>query len=217
MRLQTPTTPYTKAKIAGILAETGRIFASIQATLKGINNPAIVISSSAVKEGKSIFAAGLGIVAARNLKGKVLLIDCHWHAPNLHTFFDLKTNFNLTESMANDSLHEQVMTTPYNNLELLPAPIQQKKLGTTNDALEIIRHLRNDYALTIVDSAAILSANRNMIDPISLATETDGLALTVMANKTPRQMVKKAQTMLEVSGARILGLIVNQYCNPMAT
>ncbi|MEA1923339.1 MAG: CpsD/CapB family tyrosine-protein kinase [Pseudomonadota bacterium] len=212
-----PTAPYTKAKIAGILAETGRIFASLQATLKGINNPVIVISSAAANEGKSTFAAGLGIVAARNLKDKVLLIDCHWHAPSLHTFFDLKTNFNLTESMNNDNLHEQVMTTPYSNLELLPAPIYKEELESTKDALKIIRHLRNDYALTIVDSAAILSANRHMIDPISLATETDGLALTVLANKTPRQMVKKAQTMLEVSGARILGLIINQYCNPMAT
>ena len=211
------TSPYTKAKIAGILAETGRIFASIQAALKGINNPTIVISSATAQEGKSIFTAGLGIVASRNLKGKVLLIDNHWHAPSLHTFFDLKPNFNLTKSMADESLHEQVMTTPYKNLELLPAPILEDKPGTTNDALTIIRHLRNDYALTIIDSAAILSANHRMIDPISLAIETDGLVLTVLANQTPRQMVKKAQTMLEVSEARILGLIINQYCNPMAT
>lgn len=215
--MQTPTAPYTKAKIAGILAETGRIFASLQAALKGINNPVIIVSSAAPNEGKSIFSAGLGIVAARNLKDKVLLIDSHWHAPSLHTFFDLKTNFNLTESMANNNLREQVMKTPYNNLELLPAPIYQEELESTEEALKIIRHLRKDYALTIVDSAAILSANRHMIDPISLASDADGLALTVLANKTPRQMVKKAQTMLEVSGARILGLIINQYCNPMAT
>ncbi|MCD6291933.1 MAG: hypothetical protein J7M09_00580 [Deltaproteobacteria bacterium] len=212
-----PTTPYTKAKIAGILAETGRIFASLQANLKGINNPVIIISSATEKEGKSIFSAGLGIVAARNLKDKVLLIDCHWHAPSLHTFFDLETSFNLTESMADNSLHEKVVKTAYNNLELLPAPIHQEKVKSTKDALEIIRYLRNDYALTIVDSASILSTNRNMIDPISLATETDGLALTILANQTPRQMVKKAQTMLEVSGARILGLIINQYRNPFAT
>ena len=212
-----PTESYTKAKIAGILAETGRIFASLQATLKGINNPVIIISSATANEGKSTFAAGLGIVAARNLKDKVLLIDCHWHAPSLHNFFDLKTNFNLTDSVTSDNLHEQVMTTPYSNLELLPAPSNHEELKGTKDALKIIQDLRNDYALTIVDSAAILSANRHMIDPISLATEADGLALTVLANKTPRQMVKKAQTMLEVSGARVLGLIINQYCNPMAT
>ena len=215
--MQSPTEPYTKAKIAGILAETGRIFASLQATLKGINNPVIVISSATTKEGKSTFTAGLGIVAARNLKGKVLLIVCHWHAPTLHTFFNLETKFHLDESMINDNLHEQVMATTYTDLELLPAPVYQEKLETTKNALETIRHLRNDYALTIVDSAAILSANRHMVDPIALATEADGLALTVMVNQTPRQMVKKAQTMLEVSDARILGLIINQYRNPLAT
>ena len=217
MKLQTPTTPNIKAKIAGILAETGRIFASLQATLKGIDNPVIVISSATSKEGKSTFAAGLGIVAARNLTGKVLLIDCNWHAPPLHTFFNIEEKFNLEECMAKDNLLEQVMATPYSNLDILPAPTYQEKLETTRNALEIVQRLRNNYALTIIDCAAILSANRHMVDPIALASEADGLALTVMANQTPRQMVKKAQTMLDVSGARVLGLIINQHRNPMAT
>lgn len=215
--MQSSTAPYTKAKIAGILAETGRIYASLQATLKGINNPVIVISSAAAKEGKSIFTAGLGIVAARNLKEKVLLIDCHWHAPSLHTFFDIKKTFNIEESMRNENLHEQIVATPYTNLDLMPAPTYQEKPEATKNALATTQYLRNDYALTIVDSAAILSANRNMVDPIALASEADGLALTVLANQTSRQMVKKAQTMLDVSGARILGLIINQHCNPLAT
>ena len=217
MKLQTPTEPYSKAKIAGILAETGRIFASLQATLKGIDNPMIVISSATAQEGKSTFAAGLGIVAARNLTGKVLLIDCHWHAPTLHTFFNLEPKFNLEKSLTEDIRDEQVMATPYANLEIIPAPTYQERLETTKNALEIIRQCRYDYAFTIIDSAAILSANRHMVDPIALASEADGIALTVLANQTPRQMVKKAQTMLEVSGATILGLIINQYCNPMAT
>ncbi len=215
--MQSSTAPYTKAKIAGILAETGRIFASLQAALKGINNPVVVISSATAKEGKSIFTAGLGIVAARNLKNKVLLIDCHWHAPSLHNFFDIKAKFNLEECLLNDSLHKQIVATPYTNLDLLPAPNYQEKPEATKNALTTIQHLRNDYAMTIVDSASILSANRNMVDPIALASDADGLALTVMANQTPRQMVKKAQTMLDVSEARILGLIINQHCNPMAT
>lgn len=215
--MQTTTDPYSKAKIAGILAETGRIFASIQVALKGIDNPMIVISSATAKEGKSTFAAGLGIVAARNLTGKVLLIDCHWHAPTLHTFFNLETKFNLEKSLTEDIRDEQVMASPYANLEIIPAPTYQERLETTKNALEIIRQCRYNYAFTIIDSAAILSANRHMVDPIALASEADGIALTVLANQTPRQMVKKAQTMLEVSGATILGLIINQYCNPMAT
>ncbi|MCK5539360.1 MAG: CpsD/CapB family tyrosine-protein kinase [Deltaproteobacteria bacterium] len=215
--MQTPTESYSKAKIAGILAETGRIFASLQATLKGIDNPIIVISSATTQEGKSTFAASLGIVAARNLTGKVLLIDCHWHAPTLHTFFNLEPKFNLEKNLTEDIQDKQVMATPYANLEIIPAPTYQEKLETTKNALEIIRQCRYDYAFTIIDSAAILSANRHMVDPIALASEADGIALTVLANQTPRQMVKKAQTMLEVSGATILGLIINQYCNPMAT
>ncbi|NPA24708.1 MAG: CpsD/CapB family tyrosine-protein kinase, partial [Deltaproteobacteria bacterium] len=87
--------PVTKAKIAGILAETGRIYASIQAAIKGINNPVVVVSSAVSQEGKSLFTAGLGICAARNVSGRVLLIDAHWHAPMLHSLFDLSPQFAL--------------------------------------------------------------------------------------------------------------------------
>ncbi|HDS16213.1 MAG TPA: tyrosine-protein kinase family protein [Proteobacteria bacterium] len=215
--MPTQTSPYDKAGIAGILAETGRILASLQTAVKGVGHPVIVISSATVKEGKSTFAAGLGIVAARNSGGKVLLIDGNWHAPSLHTFFALENRFDLEVSLADDRLHQQIRQTPYPNLEILPAPRYQENPDTTQNAVEVIRRLRHHYSLTIVDSAAILSANRHMVDPIALAAESDGLALTVLVNRTPRQMVKKAQTMLEVSKARILGLVINQYRNPLAT
>ncbi len=216
MRTQSES-PSTKAKIAGILAETGRTFASLQASLKGINSPTIVISSAVAGEGKSIFCAGIGIVAARNLSGKVLLIDCHWHTPTLHTFFDIKPQKNSTENDEDDTLQQQIMATPYNNLDLLPAPLQHERLETTKSALNIIRTHKVNYALTIIDTPAILAANRHMVDPVAIATESNGIVLTVLANRTPRQQVKKAQTMLEVSGSRSLGLIINQYCNPLAS
>ncbi|MCK5681784.1 CpsD/CapB family tyrosine-protein kinase [bacterium] len=215
--MQKQTTPSTKAKIAGILAETGRTFAGLQATLKGLSNPTIVISSAVAGEGKSIFTAGLGIVAARNMSGKVLLIDCNWHAPTLHSFFDINPQFTFENGIENGGLQQHIMPTSYANLELLPAPINREKLETTKSALSLIRALKDSYALTIIDTPAILAANRHMVDPIAIAANSNGIALTVLANKTPRQLVKKAQTMLEVSGSRTLGLIVNQYCNPLAS
>jgi len=209
-------TPEEKAKITGILAETGRAFASLQANLKGINNPTIVISSAVTKEGKSTFSAGIGIVAARNLTGKVLLIDCNWHAPTLHTFFNIEPNFDYEKSLEHYNLQQQVETTSYENLDFLPAPVNQEKLETTKSALNIIRSLKVNYSLTIIDTSAILAANRHMVDPVAIAAESNGIALIVLANKTPRQLIKKAHSMLEVSGSRTLGLIINQYCNPLA-
>ena len=214
--MQTQTeSPSTKAKIAGILAETGRTFASLQASLKGINSPTIVISSAVASEGKSLFSAGIGIVAARNLSGKVLLIDCHWHAPTLHTFFDIELQVDKANN-GESNPSQQIKATPYTNLDLLPAPPQHERLETTKSALNIIRSHKVNYALTIVDTPAILAANRHMVDPVAIAAESNGIVLTVLANRTPRQLVKKAQTMLEVSGSRSLGLIINQHCNPLA-
>ena len=214
--MQKQALPSSKSKIAGILAETGRTFSSLQASIKGISNPVIVISSAVAGEGKSLFSAGLGIVAARHLS-KVLLIDCHWHSPTLHTFFDIEPDFDFSEDMKKILLERQVVTTGYANLGILPAPIHKKKLEATKSALSLIHALKDNYALTIIDTPAILAANRHMVNPVAIAAETNGIALTVLANKTPRQAVKKAQTMLEVSGSRTLGLIINQYRNPLAT
>jgi len=214
--LQKQSGPSSKAKVAGILAETGRTFSSLQASIQGISNPTIVISSAVAGEGKSLFSAGLGIVAARHLS-KVLLIDCHWHSSTLHTFFDIEPEFDFSGDLEKIPLERQVVTTGYANLEILPAPIHKEKLEATKSALNLIQALKNNYALTIIDTPAILAANRHMVDPVAIAAETNGIALTVLANKTPRQAVKKAQTMLEVSGSRTLGLIINQYCNPLAT
>jgi Mrp family chromosome partitioning ATPase len=213
--LQKQALPSSKAKVAGILAETGRTFSSLQASTKGINNPTIVISSAVTGEGKSLFCAGLGIVAARHLN-KVLLIDCNWHAPTLHTFFDIEPEFDFSGNLEKSDLERQVVATGYANLEILPGPIHKEKLEATKSALNFIHALKDSYALTIIDTPAILAANRHMVDPVAIAAETNGIILTVLANKTPRQSVKKAQTMLEVSGSRTLGLIINQYCNPLA-
>lgn len=209
--------PDQKARIAGILAESGRIFASLQATIKGIKHPVIVISSAASGEGKSTFCAGLGIVAARNLEGeKVLLLDANWHAPSLHEFFSIEHSYRLEDCLTPEKLAAQVQNTSYPGLDLLTAPEYRERPDTTRSALETIHLLKDNYALTIVDSAAIISTNRHMVDPVSLAGEADGVALAVMANRTPRQLVKKAQTMLQVSNSRLLGLIINQHCNPLA-
>ena len=205
-----------KAKITGILAETGRVHTHIQASLKGVENPVVVISSAVPQEGKSILSAGLGICAARNREGRVLLVDAHWHAPSQHILFKFDRNFQLGQNDSPASMTGQILETGYPGLDLLPAPEGPDDLNRTRKVIQIIEELKSHYSLTIVDTAAVTAVNRFMVDPVALATEADGMAFVVLANKTPRHLVKKACTTCEVSRARILGLIINQYCNPMA-
>jgi len=206
----------TKARITGILAETGRVHTHIQASLNGVENPVVVISSAVPREGKSTLAAGLGICAARNQEGRVLLIDAHWHAPSQHILFKFDRNFEIGKDFSPAVLKNQVLETGYPGLDLLPAPTGPDDLNRTRTVLQIIEELKSSYTLTIVDSAAVTAVNRFMVDPVALATAADGMAFVVLANRTPRHLVKKACTTCEVSRARILGLVINQYCNPMA-
>jgi Mrp family chromosome partitioning ATPase len=204
-----------KIEIAGILAETGRIYSSIQAAVKGVKHPVIVVSSAVAGEGKSLFAASLAISAVRNREAPVLLVDGNWYAPCQAAIFGVESAFKIETREQNVS--PEIVDTGYPKLALLPAPECPLDLDPTSLIQGFIRQLYPCYSLTIVDAPAILSINRNMVDPIALAAAADGLALTVLANSTPRQMVKKAQTMCEVSGARVLGLVINQFCNPLAS
>jgi len=42
------------------------------------------------------------------------------------------------------------------------------------------------------------------------------VALVVLANVTPRQPLKRSRMFLETAGANVLGVIVNQWKNPLA-
>ncbi len=206
-----------KTEIAGILAETGRIYSSIQAAVKGIEHPVVVVSSAVSGEGKSLFAAGLAVCAARNLDEPVLLVDAHWYAPSQAAIFGCESDFRIDAGARRPAEVEgEVVATTCPGLELLPAPQCPADLEPTGLVQEFIEKLSPRYSLTIVDTPAALSINRHMVDPVTLGGAADGLALTVLANATPRQLVKKAQTMFEVSGVRILGLVINQFCNPLA-
>jgi Mrp family chromosome partitioning ATPase len=54
-----------------------------------------------------------------------------------------------------------------------------------------------------------------MMDPVTIAKAADGVALVVMANVTPRQHVKRANLFLANAGANVLGVVVNQWKNPL--
>jgi Mrp family chromosome partitioning ATPase len=54
-----------------------------------------------------------------------------------------------------------------------------------------------------------------MIDPVTMSKTADGVVLVALANVTPRQQLKRAHMFLETAGANVLGVIVNQWKNPI--
>jgi Mrp family chromosome partitioning ATPase len=65
--------------------------------------------------------------------------------------------------------------------------------------------LRRRYEFIVVDTPPILPVT----DAVILAREADGVVMVVKGNDTPRELVRRAHDRLAQTGARCLGVIVN--------
>ena len=80
----------------------------------------------------------------------------------------------------------------------------------------LIREARETHDLVVIDSAAVFPTNRMMMDPVLLSGVVDGVVMVVLTARTPRQQARRAQTIMEAAGARILGAVSNQWSPPAA-
>jgi Mrp family chromosome partitioning ATPase len=120
--------------------------------------------------------------------------------------------------MNGDSIKDLVQDSGVNNLDVLAAIKSGTDIDETHGnaiAQKLIQQARNVYEVILIDTSKMFPTNRRMIDPVVLSKIADGVTLVVLAKVTSRQQAKHAQKVLETTGANILGVIVNQWKNPM--
>jgi Mrp family chromosome partitioning ATPase len=205
----------TKALVQ--IAEMYRIYSAINHSLLKSTPASLVVTSAERGEGKTTVVVGLATMAAIKDKKKVLAIDLNWQDPALHTYFGL----DLIEGekfMNGDSIKDLVQDSGVNNLDVLAAIKSGTDIDETHGnaiAQKLIQQARNVYEVILIDTSKMFPTNRRMMDPVVLSKIADGVALVVLAKVTSRQQAKHAQKVLETTGANILGVIVNQWKNPM--
>jgi len=203
------------------IAETRRIWGAIEATLPQASQGISLVITSAIRtEGKSLTAAGFAVLAAQRTKKRVVAIDLNWYRPALHEYFGLRPSFGLSRLRSEESVARLAQPSGIRELSILTAPTMDAEADVLQPAdcdlgNGIIRQLKADYELLIVDAGSVFPTNRNMMDPVTLALSSDGFIMVVMANVTPRQEAKRARTVLETSGTKVLGLVLNQWRNPV--
>jgi len=209
-----------KADMLAEIAEMRRIFAMIEHSLLKSNPAALVVTSGLPVEGKTTMAAGLASIAARHYGKRVLAVDLHWYTPGLHNWFGLQPTFDVEKFRQGGSITDQVQPSGLDNLDVLTARApggdeglwfrEKHVLGA-----RIMNQAKESYDFVVADTSSIFPTNRRMMDPVTIAKAADGVALVVMANVTPRQHVKRANLFLANAGANVLGVVVNQWKNPL--
>jgi len=197
------------------IADIKRILCATEHALKDQRPATVLVTSAAPGEGKSLFAAALATTAAQSGKYRVAALDLNWDRPALHRFFNLAMTHS-AEALWAAELSAVVCPSGQDSLDILTAPCDYADC-TRGDAqaggttARLIGQAKTAYDVVIIDSAAIFPASEMMIDPVMLSGLADGVVMVVLTAATPRQQIRRAQKMMESSGANILGVISNQW------
>lgn len=168
----------------------------------------MVITSSGPGEGKSTTAANLAVVFA-NSGQSVLLIDADMRKATVHKTFLLNNGVGLSNVLSTDmKVSDAVQRTVVPNLYVMTSgpksPNPSELLGSTRMD-QLIKELRSDYDFVIFDMPPIVAVTDAQI----IASKADGTMLVVRENYTRKDSLQKAQELLSMVNANVLGAVFN--------
>ena len=202
------------------LAEIKRVAASVENAMTGSSNKQLVVTSAFSSEGKTMLSASLAVHAALTYNLKVLAVDLHWHAPRLHACFKKKQNFDDSGMKSALDLFTYVQKTEIEGLDILAAPIDtsaDQSIMGLEISLDFLDRAESEFDRIILDTGSIFPPNRFMMDPMNFAGRAGGTVMVILAGVTPRDMARRATFMFEYAGARLIGVVMNQWKNPISS
>ncbi|HEQ98207.1 MAG TPA: polysaccharide biosynthesis tyrosine autokinase [candidate division Zixibacteria bacterium] len=168
-----------------------------------------LITSPSVGEGKSTVSTFLAMTGAIHRPRKTLLIDADLRRPVIHKIFDIDQAKGLCDViMKNVKLEDCVKKTEIENLDVITSGRIEGNPTELFDSPAIpgiFEAAKFYYELIIVDSAPVVPVT----DPIILGTEVDGILLVIKAGATQKEVVSRAIDLINQSGARLLGVALN--------
>lgn len=170
--------------------------------------PKVLLVTSAVPgEGKSVIAASLARLAARNGR-RVILVDADFRRPAVARTMSVNADGGIIDVLEGKAtLERSIVADQRSNAFVLPGverPINPSDL-LTSDALEkLLTALRAQYDLVIVDSAPILPVH----DTLALAQHADATLFVTHSGKTSREGVVAALKSLKSMRASVAGVVL---------
>ena len=168
----------------------------------------LCITSAAAGEGKSITFLNLAISIAEDGQ-KVLLIDADLRRPALARLLVEKTAPGLSNVLAGlaepkDAIRKEM----YPNLDILfsgDIPPNPSELLGCSRMVELIEEMSKEYDYILIDTPPV-----NLVsDACLVASLLDGVLLLVRQGSSRRDTVKQAVEKLQLTGANILGFVLN--------
>lgn len=197
---------------ASSLAEAYRTLRANISMLGPENTRRVLLFVSAIpEEGKTY--TSLNTAAALAQQGhRTLLVDVDLRRPSLHQALlgPGKCPPGLTDVFSgNATLADVIMPTKVDSLSFLSAGSRAPnpaELLSSADLGGLVQELCARYDRVVFDSAPVNAVS----DALILAPHADQTILVIRSGKTPQRVVFRAVTLLEKSGAKLAGFVLNR-------
>ncbi|MEB3885679.1 polysaccharide biosynthesis tyrosine autokinase [Lyngbya sp. CCY1209] len=204
---QTPPVPVVDTPDSFI----SEIYRMVQANLKFLGSDrkvrTIVVTSSVPREGKSTVSANLAAAIAQ-LGYRVMLIDADMRQPCQHHVWGLTNAVGLSDVLVGQAQLEEAVNQGIEQLDVLTAgvtPPNPLALLDSRRMTSLIRNFSEEYDFVIVDTPPLTLA----ADALTLSQMASGVLLVARPRMVDRDSAKSAKELLERSGQRVLGMVIN--------
>jgi len=168
----------------------------------------ILITSSVPDEGKTMVAFNLATAISQEIHRKAILVDADLRKPSIH----LKSQGSgkgLSNYLFDGTPLAEILIRHEENFWVIPAgpsSRQSSELIGTKRMVEFISSLREfgDESFIIIDSPPILLTT----DSVLLSKMVDGIVMVIMADRTPKESVRRA--IQSIDRNKIIGIVLNQ-------
>jgi protein-tyrosine kinase len=167
------------------------------------------------RSGVSTLAVAAAINLAKHTTGRVCLVDGNLRRPSLHTRFGLSSLRGFVEAVLESGAIDQfVQSTEQRNLKVLTAGfhLSDPSLVLTSQRLKYrLAELCSEFDHVLLDVPSLGTHP----DSVLLARLADGVVLVVEAGVTRRERAVKCKKMLDETGVKVLGAILNKRDFPI--
>lgn len=169
---------------------------------------AIIITSPAKGDGKSLTAANLALTMAQEFQQRVLLLDADLRRPTVHRLFGLPDGPGLSDVlMGSVDVNQALVHLPEHHLTLLPAgavPGHPAELLGSAGMRRLLDTLRTRFDRILIDMPPVAPlADTHILSPMA-----DGVLMIVRAGVTPKPAIERALSGLDMT--KVLGLVLNE-------
>jgi non-specific protein-tyrosine kinase len=194
-------------------------FRSLRANIQHIDSEfqysVIAVTSALAGEGKTTTAINLALSFSRAGK-KTILVEADLRRPKVSSYFNLPNDaVGLSELILNDKkgaqsrfLKNYIRRDEEKIMDFITSgalPPYPSELFENDNFTSLVDILRAKYDYVIIDCPPCLPVS----DAISIASRSDCALIVVKANSTRVQQFKGVKNLLERTGSKVLGAVIN--------